>query len=81
MNLPRAEDEANEVENDEEEDGQVEEDEQTEGDGVVHKAGDFADHRVERRFFRGIEELAETGGDSEDNGEAPSKDGEEKELP
>ena len=52
----------------------MEEDEQAEGDGVVHKAGDFADHRVERRFFIGIQELAETGGDSEDNGEAPSKD-------
>ena len=74
MNLPRAEDEANKVEEDEEEDGQVEEDEQTEWDGVVHKAGGFTDHRVERRFLRGIEELAETGGDSEDNGEAPSKD-------
>ena len=74
MNLPRAEDEASEVDNDEEKDGQVEEDEKAEGDGVVHKAGDFADHRVEMRFFRGIEELAETGGDSEDNGKAPSKD-------
>ena len=74
MNLPRAEDEANKVEEEEEEDGQVEEDEQAEWDGVVHKAGDFADHRVERRFLRGIEELAETGGDCEDNGKAPSKD-------